>query len=433
MAVPLLDALLGNETAPDSQLAWLSNVRRAAREALLRDGMPPARSESWKYTPLRALEQRRFETDADSASEIDMQWIDLPGVAGPRLVFVNGMFRADLSRVPSIDGLHLQALSQALQNDPESLREFLAASYDDSAEVFARLNSALAVDGPVVRVDAGVKVDTPVHLVYVSAGSQTEIAWHARSIIDIARDASLRIVDHYVSAPGQSHLGNLLCQVRVADRAQLDCLQLQNSAESALLVRRSEIAADADAHVNLRTIEAGAQWMRHDLGVRLHGDRAAFVSRGVFALRGRQHADTRLDVRHLARDTSCDLVWRGVADQRARGVFHGAITVAVGADGTDASLSNKNLLLSEQAEIDTQPVLEIHADEVKAAHGATVGQLDERAMFYLQSRGLPADEARSLLTLAFCRVAVDSIENVALREHIDALLLERLPNAFETK
>jgi len=181
----------------------------------------------------------------------------------------------------------------------------------------------------------------------------------------------------------------------------------------------------------MRSIEAGTAWLRHDLAVTLAGDRSRFVSRGVFALRGRQHADTRLDVRHAARDTACDIVWRGVADQRSRGVFHGAITVNPGADGSDAQLSNKNLLLSAQAEIDSQPVLEIYADEVKAAHGATVGQLDEQALFYLRSRGLSAQQARSLLTLAFCRIAFDSIENTALREHVDALLLERLPEEVE--
>jgi Fe-S cluster assembly protein SufD len=220
-------------------------------------------------------------------------------------------------------------------------------------------------------------------------------------------------------------------QIAVGANARLDLLQIQNAPESAHLVRRTEASLAAGAHLDLRSVECGAQWMRHDLPIRLEGDRARFVSRGVFALRGRQHADTRLDVRHAARDTVCDMVWRGVADERSRGVFHGAITVQPGADGADALLSNKNLLLSDQAEIDTQPVLEIHADEVKAAHGATVGQLDENALFYLRSRGLSEAEARSLLTLAFCRVAFDTIENSALREHIDALLLERLPRRME--
>jgi Fe-S cluster assembly protein SufD len=147
----------------------------------------------------------------------------------------------------------------------------------------------------------------------------------------------------------------------------------------------------------------------------------------VFALRGRQHADTHLEVRHDARDTVSDVLWRGVADQRARGVFHGAITVAAGADGADANLSNKNLLLSPHAEIDTQPVLEIYADEVKAAHGATVGQLDERAMFYLRSRGIPPETARQLLIAAFCGAALREMPFAGLREHLDAMLASRLP------
>ena len=137
--------------------------------------------------------------------------------------------------------------------------------------------------------------------------------------------------------------------------------------------------------------------------------------------------DSHLDIRHRARDTACDVLWRGVIDERARGVFHGAITIEQGADGSDAMLSNKNLLLSTQAEIDTQPVLVIHADEVKAAHGATVGQLDDHALFYMRSRGIPETEARALLTMAFCRAALDSIGNAALLDALTTMLIERLP------
>jgi len=179
----------------------------------------------------------------------------------------------------------------------------------------------------------------------------------------------------------------------------------------------------------MHTIELGAQLMRHELAIALSGTGARFESRGVFALHGRQHADTRMQVVHDARDTACDIAWRGVADQRARGVFHGAITVAAGADGADAQLSNKNLLLSPLAEIDTQPVLEIHADEVKAAHGATVGQLDEQALFYLRSRGLPLALARRVLVAAFCGAVLSGLDVPVLRARIDALLAARLPQA----
>lgn len=434
MGAGFLEPLIGDGAAiAGDQADWLKHVRSNALEQLARDGMPAARSEAWKYTSLRALAQRQYQRgdSAASARSIDAGLLALPGVDGPRVVFVNGAFRADLSQFESIDGLELRALSQVLTADPDSLQTYLSRSFDNPADVFARLNTALAGDGPVIRVAAGRRNLPLVHLVMVGAAASADLAWQLRGIIEVGAGAALRVVEHHVGESGQAHFGNVFNQIAVGASARLDLLQIQNSAETASLTRRSEAMLAADAHLEMRSIEAGAQWMRHDLAVTLGGDRSRFVSRGVFALRGRQHADTRLDVRHAARDTTCDIVWRGVADQRSRGVFHGAITVNPGADGSDAFLSNKNLLLSAQAEIDTQPVLEIHADEVKAAHGATVGQLDEQALFYLRSRGLSADEARSLLTLAFCRIAFDSITNDALREHVDALLLERLPDQVE--
>lgn len=430
MATGFLEPLLA--AASSSAVAggdWLAGVRERALRQLERDGLPGPRSEAWKYSSLRALGQRRFEPgDAAAATRnVDAGLLELAGVDGPRLVFVNGSFRADLSRLPSLPGVRLRTLSQELQEDPDRLRGFLDRPHADAADAFARLNTVLAADGPVIRVAAGIVVEPLVHLVMLGAGASVDLAWQLRGIVEVGEGASLRLVEHHVGEAGHEHLGNSFSQIVLRAGARLDLLQVQDSPESANLVRRTEASLESDAHLELRSIEAGARWMRHDLAVELRGDRSRFVSRGVFALHGRQHADTRLDVRHTARDTSCDIVWRGVADQRSRGIFHGAIVVAAGADGADAQLSNKNLLLSDQAEIDTQPVLEIHADEVKAAHGATVGQLDERALFYLRSRGLSRAEARSLLTLAFCRVAFDSITNAALREHIDAMMLERLP------
>ncbi|MGB0134134.1 Fe-S cluster assembly protein SufD [Dokdonella sp.] len=430
MTAGFLEPLLADgAAAAGGQSAWLADVREHAIQQLARDGMPGPRSEAWKYSSLRALAQRRYQRGDDDAKAraIAPTLLDLPGIDGPRLVFVNGAFREDLSNIPAIDGLRMQALSSLLESEPDSLQPYLARSYDDGSDVFARLNTALAFDGPVIRVAAGKRIDPVVHLVMVGAEATSELAWQLRGIVEIGERAKLTLIEHHIGEDGQRHFGNQLTQISIAAHARLDMLQIQHSAESSSLVRRTEADLGVEGHFELRSIEAGAQWMRHDLVVRLEGDRSRFTSRGVFALRNRQHSDTRLDVRHIARDTACDIVWRGVADQRSRGVFHGAITVESGADGSDAQLSNKNLLLSEQAEIDTQPVLEIHADEVKAAHGATVGQLDESALFYLRTRGLSVDEARSMLTLAFCRVAFDSIENEVLREHIDTLLLDRLP------
>ncbi len=432
MAGGFLESLLGKREFA-AQPPWLAVARQRASDALARDGLPDARNEAWKYTSLRALGQRTYAMPERGRGKvsIDASAITLPDVDGPRLVFVDGVFRAHLSRMIAQSGLVVTTLSEAMNDDADALRSWLDRDFDGTALAFARLNAALVEDGAVIRVAAGSHVPQALHLVHFGTAAANATVAHSRVLIDVGEDASVSIVEHHLGEAGEANLFNGVTQVALGARCRLGLLQLQVAADSSTRIRRTEAMLGADALLDLHSVELGAALSRHDLVVHLAGDRSRLQSRGVFALRGRQHGDTRIDVRHRARDTRCDLLWRGVADQRARGVFHGGITVEAGADGADAKLSNKNLLLSEQAEIDTQPVLEIHADEVKAAHGATVGQLDDKALFYLRSRGLSQAQARSMLTLAFCRVAVDSLEPAALREHVGALLLERLPSGSD--
>lgn len=421
----LLDAPL-----PASGIGWLDEARRENRDAFAGAGLPDTRVEAWKYTALRALAQRSFaHGDAQAATRaVDPAAFALPGIDGPRLVFVNGAFRADLSQLADLpEGLSLQPLSQALRQDAEPLRFALARHYREAGDAFARLNAAFADDGAVLRVAAGTKIAQPVHLLFVGAPAEGSIAWHVRNVIELGEGAELSVVEHHAASGEQAHLGTLLGDIVLRDDARLHYTVLQSAAEESSLVRRSALHLGARAQAGLYVLELGGALVRHELQAELLGDRARLDTRGVFALHGRQHVDTQLAIRHQALDTASDSHWRGVADQRARGVFRGAIVVAPGADGSDASLSSKNLLLGAQAEIDTKPELEIYADEVKAAHGATVGQLDERALFYLRSRGIPQAEARALLTAAFCRAVLQELPHEALREHLSTLLIARLP------
>ncbi|GAB3034482.1 Fe-S cluster assembly protein SufD [Oleiagrimonas citrea] len=435
MASPFVEAQA--ERAPDvlarlpgAGLPWLDALRREQLEAFVREGLPGARNEAWKYTALRALERRAFLTgDAEAAARaVDISDFVLPGVDGPRLVFVHGVFRADLSSLDALpEGLRLHPLSQALVEDAEPLRFFLSRGGEQAADAFTRLNAALAGDGMVLRVAQGARIDAPVHLVQIGTPADEDLAWHARNIVELGEDASLTLIEHHVGTGPHKHLGTQVSDIVLHARAKLAWIGLQEAADGALLMRRDRVRLDANAHARVHAMELGGSLVRRELDAELRGEGARLDTRGVFLPGGRQHLDTRLDIRHVAKHTATDALWRGVADQRGRGVFHGAITVAEGADGADAALSNKNLLLSPHAEIDTQPVLEIYADEVMAAHGATVGQLDERALFYLRSRGLPAVAARTLLTLAFCRAALDDLDHEALCEHLGERLAERLP------
>ncbi|MCW5580282.1 MAG: Fe-S cluster assembly protein SufD, partial [Luteimonas sp.] len=374
------------------------------------------RSERWKYTSLRALERRSFGT-AIATPAIDPD--ALADIPAPRLVFVNGRFDAALSHPDALPpGLALETGACPGKAAPRAdADDALRAPGDD---VFVRLNAALAHDGACLYAEPGAQVARPVHLVFVGAPADADLAWHLRHCIDLGAGASLRVVEHHLATGPHRHLDNSVLAIAVAEGATLEHARIQRGADGATTFMRTEATLQADAAYRRVDLELGGALSRHELNVRLEGERAALAAHGVLLAAGRSHVDTRLGIEHVARDTNCELLWRGIGAGRGRAVFHGGITIHAGADGTDARLSNKNLLLSANAEIDTQPVLVIHADEVQAAHGATVGQLDASALFYLRSRGLPEAEAKQLLTAAFCREPLAAVQDEALRAMLEA-------------
>lgn len=404
-------------------------ARREALDAALRDGLPHARSEAWKYTSLRALERRAFAPAMHAPVDAAL----IAHIASPRLVFVNGRFDAALSQLDALPaGVTLRPFSQVLADGDTRAGNVLGRRFDRADEVFARLNAALADEGAVLQAAEGAHGDTPVHLVFIGAQADGDQAWHARHVIELRRDARLIVVEHHLAAGEHAHLGNSLAHVHLAPGASLVHARVQDESARASLFARTDAVLGRTARYDRLDLELGAGLSRHELNVRLEGEAARVAAHGVLLGTGRRQVDTRLGIEHIARDTACDLLWRGLGAGRSRVAFHGGITIRAGADGSDAALANKNLLLSEQAEVDTQPVLEIHADEVKAAHGAAVGQLDPTAMFYLRSRGLPENQARRLLTDAFGREAVLALDAPALREtllqSLDAAL-QRLESA----
>ncbi len=398
-------------------------ARQAVLDEAVRDGLPGARSEAWKYTPLRALERRSFAKAPAEVAATDPQLLaDIPA---PRLVFVNGRYAPALSQLDGLPpGVSLQPLSAALASGEEAAR-FLGRRYEHADEVFARLNAALAEEGVLLRVKEGVRVEAPVHLVFVSAAGEVDLAWHPRHLVELRREASLSLLEHHLQADDNAHLGNSVAHVHLAQGARLSHARVQETGAGFTSLLRTDAVLARDAVYQRIDLELGAGLTRHELNVRLEGDNARLDANGVLLGNGRRHIDTRLGIEHIARDTSCGLLWRGVGTDRSRVVFHGGIHIRPGADGTDARLSNKNLLLSANAEIDTQPVLVIDADEVQAAHGATVGQLDANALFYLRSRGLPQAQAQALLSAAFCHEPLSGLpEKLAgfLTARLDAAL-----------
>lgn len=411
-----MSALLDSLTAGfDGTLAG-----RAALEALLLEGLPHARVEAWKYTPLRALERRGFAV-VESLPDIGIDLLaDIPA---PRLVFVNGQFDAASSDFITLDaGVSVDVIDAPTHE----------ATPMPADAPFARLNVVLARTGVAIRIDAGVEARAPMHIVCIGAPLAADAAWHLRHRIDIGAGASATVVEHLLASGDHAHLSTTRCEIMLGDGGRLTHARIQDEATRATGFLRTDASLADTAHYTRIDLELGGGLSRHELNVRLQGKASRVDADGVLLADGRRHLDSRLGIHHLGRDTICALRWRGLASQRGKVVFHGGITIHSGADGSEADLSNKNLLLSADAEIDTQPVLEIYADEVKAAHGATVGQLDATALFYLRSRGLTEADARRLLTAAFCREIVAAVENARVREQLEAALERALLRVVAT-
>ena len=403
--------------APLVDAQGLGASRRAALDAALADGLPGARVEAWKYTSLRALSARGFT----AAAPVPVDPAVVAGIPAPRLVFVNGRYNAALSDRSGLpEGVELRPMSEALRGDDPRAVSVFGRRFDRADEIFARFNAALAVEGVRVSVAADTAVTTPVHLVFVGAPAGADQVTHLRHLVELRTGASLTVVEHHLAAGPHRHLANHLVHVHLARGAHLKHARVQDEDAGASLIVRTDAVLASGTEYRRVDLELGAGLSRHELNIALQGEGATAIAGGVLLADGRRHLDTRLGIEHQARDTRCELPWRGLADQRGRAVFHGGILIQAGADGSDANLSNKNLLLSESAEIDTQPVLVIHADEVKAAHGATVGRLDETALFYLRSRGLGREQARQLLIQAFLREPLSVLDDAALAETLGA-------------
>ena len=414
-------------TLHDADAQSLGDSRRQALDQLIAGGLPGSRDEAWKYTSLRALERRAFA--APDASPPSFDDTLLTGIPAPRLVFVNGRHdaaRSDLSGLPA--GVTLEPMSKTLaEGEPRDVN-FIMRRYDGRGEAFARANAALAEEGVVLRVEAGVRVMAPLQLVFVGVPQAGDRAWHLRHFLDLRDDARLDLVERQIAAGEHAHLSNEVMHVHVGQRGAVRHVRIQDDAGGATRFARTDVVLARQADYRRVDLELGAALSRHELNVRLEGEDARLTANGVLLGDGRRHVDTRLGIEHIARDTSAQLLWRGIGADRSRVVFHGGIHIREGADGTDAQLSNKNLLLSANAEIDTQPVLVIDADEVQAAHGATVGQIDANALFYLRSRGLPQDQAQRLLSTAFCHEPLRAVDG-ALGEALSAALDRALASA----
>jgi Fe-S cluster assembly protein SufD len=392
--------------------------RAAAFDVFAKEGLPHRRIEEWKYTDLRALmrEAKPLASPPDAAAKASAKGAGalLGDLGARRLVFVDGAFVPELSDVANLSsGLTVRSLADALTDGDPLLTTHLG-KLAPAGDVAVALNTALMGDGTVIRIAAGSTIERPLHLLFVASAKPA--ASFVRSLVVVEQGARAMLIESHEGPPGSDYQVNAAVELFVGDDAHVDHVKIIGEGAEALHVSTLAAAIGAHARFNSFTFTAGGGVVRNQLFLRFDGEGSLAGIRGATLLKGRQHADTTLVADHIARDCQSREMFKTVLDDEAHGVFQGRIIVRPHAQKTDAKMMTRALLLSERAEADNKPELEIFADDVQCGHGATAGALDDELKFYLMARGIPAAEAESLLIQAFLGEAIEGIEHAGLRE-----------------
>ncbi|MBZ4397620.1 Fe-S cluster assembly protein SufD [Myxococcus sp. AS-1-15] len=417
--------------------AFLRALRQEGLAHFERLGLPTTKDEAWKYTNVSPIAEGGFTpVSALRDSAVLAPVVDrLALVGGPRLVFVDGRFAPELSSVTGLPrGLTVKPLGVALTEDAALLEAHLGQRARASEQAFTALNAALLEDGALVHLSKGALSEVPVQLVFLTRGDAAVLA--SPRVLVLAEEGSEgTLVETYASASGGpvATFTNAVTEVTLGDNASLKHYRLQSEGDAALHVGGLHVKQGRDSRFVSHTFAFGGVLARNEVHVSFAGKGGDATLNGLYVGRGTQHQDVRTALDHAVADCTSRELYKGVLDDRARGTFHGLVKVRQDAQRTDARQQNRNLLLSEHAQADTRPQLEILADDVKCAHGAAVGRLDAQALFYLRSRGIPQAEAERLLTYAFARELVEAVPEGPVRASVESLLAQRLPGAARTE
>lgn len=417
-----VDLIAGDHSGPLSAKSpdWLHDLRAHSLAHFQQIGLPTIKHEEWRYTNLRALKANKFEL----SSEAVRFSVDLPACSHPRAVFVNGYFREDLSDLSQLaDGIRVSSLYAIVSDSAESEIAKLYSSTLPELEKqhgFTAMNTAYALDGCVITIDKNVVAKNIIEICYVSRNENEEqpSASHVRNLIVASPNSEATIIERHIGQNDEVYLSNVITEINAAPNAHIDHYKLQQESEKAFHFGGIYVNQAANSHVKNHTLSMTGLVTRNDLLCRLQGSGAHVEMNGLVIGNGRQHIDNHTEVEHAVAHCTSDEYYRAILDDRSRSVFRGRIVVAEDAQQTSADQQNNNLLLSANAEADCKPQLEIYADDVQCSHGATVGQLDSKSLFYLQSRGIDRDSARALLTFAFANEVIERINIESLRDEL---------------
>lgn len=417
--------------------AWLGRLRETALDRFKELGFPSLKEEDWKYTNVAPLTKLSFQSGATSPTAVSAADVERLGCVEARnsqLVFVNGVLRRDLSSIEDIPpGVIAVDLAEAFNGDShqETVREYLARGVDYNANGFVALNTAMLSGGAFVLIPKNVEIDKPISLLFIADANEVNTASWPRVLVVAGENSKATLVESYAQVGKGIGFTNAVVEIALQQGARLEHYKVQRESVDSFHIAATNADLGANASYDSTTINFGAQLSRHDVAVKMAHEGAECWVDGLYVVSSGQHTDTHSVIDHQQPHCTSHQLYKGILDGKSRAVFNGKVFVRHGAQKTDAMQTNKNLLLSKEARVDTKPQLEILADDVKCAHGAAVGQIDEDELFYLQTRGIHDELARNLLTYGFAEEVIGKIKIESIRSQLDEAVLHRLNARLE--
>ena len=412
---------------------WLELVRGSAMDRFEQLGFPSVREEEWKYTNLATLAKENFApaTTADHLDVGDASRFAYAETAGAHLVVVNGFLREDLSATTALADVVATDLFSAVADARYNkiIRKYLARNAGYHNNGLTALNTAFLQSGVFVYIPKNVKLETPMQITVI--GGTANSATFPRVLVVAEENSSATLIENFVSSGEGRYFTNAIAEVVLKDGAHLDHYRLQRDSKKAFHVSTTSAELGRASRYDTTSINLGAHLSRHDISVVMDHEGAETSVDGLYMVDSDQHTDTHSVIDHKQPHCNSHQLYKGILDGNARAVFNGKIFVREGAQKTDAMQTNKNLLLSEKARVDTKPQLEIYADDVKCAHGAAVGQIEPEELFYLETRGIGPELGRSLLTYGFAEEVIAKIKLESIRAELDRIVLKQLHTSLE--
>ena len=436
-AIATRDRYLTDHSAFESSLPaqrpeWLEQVRKEALARFSELGFPTARrgNEAWKYTNVGPIADATFSYPFDVGAGVkpaDIRRVAPWDDSWTNVVFINGRYSAALSALPpALDGERVTSLAEAALADGKVLEKHLARYATFQNDGFIALNTAFLNDGAFVHLPEGESLESPLHLVFVSSGDAGPTVSYPRALIVAGTNSKLTLIESYVSLSPGPCFTDAVTEIVLGDGAQVERYKLLLESADAFHVGTSRVHQGRDSTFSSMSFASGAAIGRNDLQVLLDAPGSSCFLNGLYLTTGSQHIDNYINIHHMKPHTTSRLYYKGILDGKSRAVFGGTVLVRPGADKTDAYQEDKNLILSEEAEVDSKPSLEIYADDVKCGHGATAGTIATDAIFYMRSRGLDLETASALLVKGFASQIIDTVRVEPLRAYLDSLISQRL-------